>query len=176
MCPRPHPALLSRPFRWLTWGARTGTRRSPRARTPTSGNAASRPATARNRASIDALFTGEDVLNFHDLVRKVPVAEKLVRYAVRLAAASRPSQKEPPGFVKEFVNWGAGLRASQFLILGAKARALLQGRFHVVEEDIQSLAIPTLRHRILLNYRAEAQGTSVDQVISQLLETVKRTT
>jgi MoxR-like ATPase len=119
------------------------------------------------------LFTGEDVLNFHDTVRKVPVAEDLVRYAVRLAAVSRPRQKETPDFVNEWVSWGAGTRAAQFLVLGAKARALLHGRAHVVIEDLQTLAYPTLRHRILINYRAEAEGVTVENVIGRLFETVK---
>ena len=80
--------------------------------------------TARNPETIDALFTGEDVLRIHDLVRKVPIAEDLIRAAVRLAAASRPRQKSSPDFVNDWVSWGAGLRASQFLVLGAKVRAL----------------------------------------------------
>src|SRR5262249_41713364 len=84
--------------------------------------------TARQPLAIETLFSGEDVLRFHHLVRKVPVAEDLVRYAVRLAALSRPHQKDSPDFITNWVSWGAGLRAGQFLILGAKVRALLQGR------------------------------------------------
>jgi len=122
---------------------------------------------------IEALFSGDDVLRFHGMVRKVPVAEDLVRYAVRLAAVSRPHQKESPEFIDNWVSWGAGLRAGQFLILGAKVRALLQGRAHVTPEDIQTLAHPTLRHRILINYRAEAEGITVEKVVDRLLETVK---
>src|SRR6185436_6743360 len=130
--------------------------------------------TARNAEPIVPLFTGEDVLRFHDIVRKVPVAEDLVRYGVRLAASSRPHQNGAPDFINEWVSWGAGLRAGQYLILGAKVRALLQGRAHVILEDLQKLAHPTLRHRILINYRAEAEGTSVDKVIDRLLETVPK--
>jgi len=122
---------------------------------------------------IEPLFTGEDVLRFHDLVRKVPIATDLVRYAVRLAAASRPNQPDTPDFVNEWISWGAGLRAGQFLVLGAKVRALLHGRAHVTIEDIQTLAYPVLRHRILLNYRAEAEGVTVESVIGKLLETVQ---
>jgi len=129
--------------------------------------------TSGKPAAIEALFTGEDVLRFHDLVRKVPIAQDLVRYAVRLAAASRPKQPHAPDFVNEWISWGAGLRAGQFLVLGAKVRALLQGRAHVTIEDIQTLAYPTLRHRILLNYRAEAEGVTVETVIGKLLEAVK---
>ncbi len=129
--------------------------------------------TAGKPAPIEALFTGEDILRFHGLVRQVPIAEELVRYAVQLAAASRPKQANTPAFVNDWVSWGAGTRAAQFLVLGAKARALLAGRAHVTVEDLQHLAQPTLRHRILLNYRAEAEGIRVEDVIRKLLETVK---
>ena len=128
--------------------------------------------TSRMPEPIQALFTGDDVLRFHEIIRRVPIAEDLVRYAVRLASASRPRQKETPDFINEWVSWGAGLRAGQFLVLGAKARALLNGRAHVTPEDIRALASPTLRHRVLLNYRAEAEGMRIDQVIERLLEVV----
>ena len=128
--------------------------------------------TAGRPAPIEPLFTGEDVLRFHDLVRKVPVAEEMVRHAVRLAALSRPQQPGTPDFVNDWVSWGAGTRAAQFLVLGAKARALLRGRAHVSVEDLHALAVPVLRHRILLNYRAEAEGTRVDDVIQRLVAAV----
>jgi MoxR-like ATPase len=129
--------------------------------------------TARTPEAIVPLFTGEDVLRFQSLVRKVPVAEDLIRSAVRLAATSRPHQKNSPDFVNEWISWGAGLRAGQFLVLGSKVRALLHGRAHVTMEDIQALAHPTLRHRILINYRAEAEGVTVGNVIDRLLEIIK---
>ena len=129
--------------------------------------------TSRLAEPISALFTGEDVMRFHEVVRKVPIAEDLVRYAVRLAAASRPHQQGTPDFINEWVSWGAGLRAGQFLVLGAKVRALLHGRAHVTMEDIQTLAHPVMRHRILINYRAEAEGTTVEGVIDRLLQSVK---
>jgi MoxR-like ATPase len=129
--------------------------------------------TAGRPAAIEPLFTGEDVLRFHDLVRKVPVAEEMVRYAVQLAASSRPHQSGTAEFVNEWVSWGAGTRAAQFLILGSKARALLAGRAHVTVEDIQALAAPVLRHRILLNYKAEAEGVRVEDVIKRLVAAVK---
>src|SRR6185503_14534518 len=91
---------------------------------------------------------------------------------VRLAALSRPHQKSSPDFINEWVSWGAGLRAGQFLVLGGKVRALLQGRAHVTLDDIKALAHPTLRHRILINYRAEAEGINVEKVIDRLLEAV----
>ena len=126
--------------------------------------------TAGGSETIEPLFNAEDVQRFNDLVRKVPAAEDLVRYAVQLAAASRPSQDNTPDFVNEWVSWGAGLRAAQFLVLGAKARTLLQGRSHVTAEDIQSVAAPVLRHRILINYRAEAEGITTKKIIEQLLD------
>lgn len=129
--------------------------------------------TAETLPDIAALFGGEDVLRFHEIVRKVPIAEEMVRYAVKLAAASRPRQSITPDFINEWVSWGAGTRAAQFLVLGAKARALLRNRAHVTVEDIQTLSNPTLRHRILLNYRAEAEGITVEAVVKKLLETVK---
>jgi MoxR-like ATPase len=129
--------------------------------------------TAPAGEAINPLFSGEDVLRFHDLVRKVPIAEDLIRLGVRLAAASRPRQPGAPDFVDQWVNWGAGTRAAQFLTLGAKARALLQGRAHVTRDDITALAAPVLRHRILLNYRAEAEGVTLGQVITRLVEHTK---
>ncbi len=130
--------------------------------------------TSRRPEPIEAFFHGEDVLRFHEIVRKVPIAEDVVRYAVRLTAASRPHQKGSPDFVNEWISWGAGLRGAQYLVLGAKARALLLGRAHVTFDDIRTLAYPTLRHRILINYRAEAEGATVEKVIDRLLETVRQ--
>ena len=118
------------------------------------------------------LFSREDVAGFHQVVRQVPVASELVRYAVQLAAASRPRRAESPDFVNQWVNWGAGTRAPQALILASKARALLVGRSHVAIEDLRALAPPVFRHRILLNYRAEAEGLGVADVINRLLEKV----
>ena len=128
--------------------------------------------TAGRPETIQPLFTGADVLRFHEVVRRVPIAEDVVRYAVRLAAASRPGQDGAPDFVNQWVSWGAGLRASQFLVLGAKTRALLAGRAHVSAQDIRSLAHVTMRHRILINYRAEAEGMSVERIIDQLVQTI----
>jgi MoxR-like ATPase len=128
--------------------------------------------TAENAQPITPLFAGEDVLRFHEIVRRVPIAEEMARYAVRLAAASRPHRSGAPDFISDKVSWGAGTRAGQFLVLGAKARALLHQRAHVTVGDLQTLAYPTFRHRILLNYRAEAEGLHVEDIIRQLLETV----
>ncbi len=129
--------------------------------------------TSQRAQPIEPLFTGEDVRQFHEIVRQVPVAEELVRYAVRLADASRPGRAGAPDFINKWVNWGAGLRAAQYMILGAKAGALLAGRAHVTVDDIRQIVPATLRHRILLGYRAEAEGITVEMVIDQLLKHVK---
>ena len=129
--------------------------------------------TSRRPDAIEPIFSGEDVLRFHEVVRRVPIGEEIVRYAVRLAAASRPGQDGTPDFVNHWVSWGAGLRAAQYLVLGAKARALLAGRAHVSLGDIKSLVHPTFRHRILVGYRAEAEGVTAETLIDRLLEHVK---
>ena len=121
--------------------------------------------TSRANEPIESLFSGE-------VVKKVPIADDLARYAVRLADASRPGRPGTPEFIDEWVTWGAGLRAAQYLVLGAKARALLHGRSHVTVEDVKALAHVTMRHRILVGYRAEAEGVTVEKVIDRLLETV----
>ena len=101
------------------------------------------------------------------------LASLITFYAVRLAAASRPGQKGTPDFINDLVSWGAGLRAGQYLVLGGKAQALLDGRSYVSSKDIQALAKPVLRHRILPNYRAEAQGVTVDSLVDRLLAVVE---
>ena len=128
--------------------------------------------TRRDDVQPSPVFSAEEVLRIQGVVRKVPVADSVVRYAVRLAASSRPGQAGAPDFVNEWVNWGAGLRAGQALILGGKARALLQGRAHVTPDDVKALAVPVLRHRILPNFKAEAEGVDADKVVEKLLETV----
>lgn len=132
--------------------------------------------TASHRETIEKLFTADDVKRFHETVRAVPVAEPIVRYAVALADASRPGRETAPDFINHYVNWGAGLRAAQNLVLGGKARALLEGRSHVTAADIRALATPTLRHRILPSYRAEAEGMNVEILIRKLLDHVKAPT
>ena len=128
--------------------------------------------TRRDDVQLNPVFSAEEVLRIQGVVRKVPVADSVVRYAVRLAAASRPGQAGTPDFVNEWVNWGAGLRAGQALILGGEARALLQGRSHVTPDDVKALAVPVLRHRILPNFKAEAEGVDADKIVEKLIETV----
>lgn len=131
--------------------------------------------TAGKPEKIEPIFTGEDVLAFHQIVREVPIATEVASYAVRLVAATRTGRPEAPDFINQWVSWGAGLRAAQMLVLGSKARALLNGRSHVTIDDIDSLALPVLRHRILLSYKAEAEGISVEDCVRRLqkLESLK---
>jgi MoxR-like ATPase len=128
--------------------------------------------TADRPEPIHALFTGQDVENFHAAVRRVPIAEEVAMAAVGLAAASRPQREGTPDFINQWVSWGAGLRAAQTMVLGGKARALLNGNAHVTFDDIRALAKQTLRHRILLSYKAEAEGVSVDDCIDRLISVV----
>lgn len=120
---------------------------------------------------VGGLFCSEEVTAFQKLVRTVPVSRDVVGYAVRLSKSTRPQFEGAPDFVKRFVNWGAGTRAGQSLILGAKVLAVWAGRSHVVVDDVRALAMPVLRHRIQLNYRAEAEGMTVESLIQRLLET-----
>ena len=123
-------------------------------------------------APVDTIFTGEDLLQCHQLIRRVPVSEEVLRYAVKLASATRPGQPNAPEFIENWVEWGAGTRAAQFLILGAKTRALLHNRAHASFDDVRALAHPVLRHRILINYKAEAEGVTMEQVIDRVIESV----
>lgn len=128
--------------------------------------------TTVRQVSFEKTISGPEILEFQRLVRKMPVAEEVMRYAVQLARTSRPSGDNPPDFIKQYLNYGASLRASQFLILGAKARALVHGRYHVALEDIQTLAYPVFRHRILTNFHAESEGIKSEDIIKRLLEVV----
>jgi MoxR-like ATPase len=118
---------------------------------------------------VGGLFGSDDVIAFQRLVRTVPVSSEVVSFAVRLAKATRPQGADAPDFVRKFVNWGAGTRAGQCLVMGAKVLAIWAGRSHVIEEDVMALAHPVLRHRIQLNYKAEAEGVTVESIIQRLL-------
>jgi MoxR-like ATPase len=119
-------------------------------------------------------MSGADIRAYQQLVRKVPVSEVVLRYALNLVRTSRPGGVNPPDFVKNWLAYGASVRAAQYLILGGKARALARGRYHVSFEDIQALARPVLRHRLLRNFHAESERVSTDDVITKLLETVAK--
>jgi MoxR-like ATPase len=123
-------------------------------------------------SALACVLDGKEILAAQRLVRRVPVAEEVARYAVRLVDASRPGQPHSPDFVGEWVKWGASLRASQALILGGKARALMQGRYHVSVADVRALAPAVLRHRIVTNFFAESDGVTADDVVTRLLESV----
>ncbi len=120
----------------------------------------------------ERLISGQDIIDFQKVVRKIPAAESVTRYAVNLARASRPTDKTAPDFIKNWVNYGASLRASQFLILAGKAKAVMQGRYNVSVEDIRHLAFPVLRHRILTNFHAESEQVTTEKIIQKLIETV----
>ncbi len=123
------------------------------------------------QAQADVVTNGEEILDFQQLVRMTPVAESVVRYAVELVRATRPGQNgEGPDFIKKYVNFGASVRAVQFLVLGGKARALMHGRFHVSYDDVRALAVPIMRHRVLLNFHAESDRLSTDDILRRLLE------
>jgi len=128
--------------------------------------------TGADREPPACVLRGDDILEFQKLIRQVFVSEEIARYAVRLVDASRPGRGANLEFVQRWVKWGAGLRASQSLILGGKARALMQGRFHVSVADIAALAPPILRHRIITNFYAESEKVDSDKVVAQLLEAV----
>ena len=121
---------------------------------------------------VEPVFSGADMLDFARLVKMVPLAEPVARYAVQLVQASRPGDTAPD-FVNSWVSWGAGTRGVQGLLLGAKARALLKGRYHVSFGDVQAVAPNVLRHRILTNFRAEADRVNAEDVINRLLETIQ---
>jgi MoxR-like ATPase len=126
--------------------------------------------TANLVANIETVTTAEEILDFQRLVRMVPIAESVAKYAVDLIRATRPVEPTAPDFVKKYVNFGASVRAAQFLVLAAKARALMRGRYHVSYEDLRSLAAPVLRHRILLNFHAESERLSSDDILKRILE------
>ncbi|HWP02912.1 MAG TPA: MoxR family ATPase [Gemmatimonadaceae bacterium] len=131
-----------------------------------------RATTAVQDFTFQHAITGPDIVAFQQLVRRVPVAEPVARYAVNLARASRPVSPAAPDFVKKWVAYGASVRAAQYLVLGAKARALMEGRYHVGFEDIRALAHPVLRHRILTNFHAQSERVTTDQIVDRLLEVV----
>ena len=128
--------------------------------------------TAAYEPEIEPVITGEEVLRIQRVVRKVPIAEAIVDYAVELNRQTRPAS-DALDFIQDWVQWGAGPRASQYLVLGAKARAILHGRYHVAYEDIKAVAVPVLRHRILTNFNAEADGITSLDIINRLLENVE---
>jgi len=131
-----------------------------------------RQQTRDHRPELARVLSPMRILQLQELVRRVPAADHVVKYAVALARSTRPTAPNAPAFIKEAVSWGAGPRASQFLILAAKARAILDGRFAVSTDDVAALARPTLQHRLILNYRAEAEGLRAGELVDRLLSVV----
>ena len=131
-----------------------------------------RTTTVVQRPEFQHAVTGADLVAFQELIRKVPVSDAVLRYALNLVRTSRSVAGEAPDFIKKWVAYGASVRAAQYLILGGKARAVTQGRYHVSFDDVRSLANPVMRHRILLNFHAESEGVTSEQIIAQLLEAV----
>ena len=130
--------------------------------------------TATRVMNAEAVTSAEDLLDFQQLVRMVPIAETLARHVVNLVRATRPKSENAPDFVKKYVNYGASVRAAQFIVLAAKARALSHKRYHVTYEDITSVVAPVLRHRILLNFHADSDHIDADELLTRLLIQVQR--
>jgi len=130
--------------------------------------------TATRVTKIEAVTSAEDMLDFQQLVRMVPIAETLARYVVSLVRATRPKSENAPDFVTKYVNYGGSTRAAQFIVLAAKARALSRKRYHVTYDDITSMVVPVLRHRILLNFHAESDRIDTDEILNRLIAHVPR--
>ncbi|MEZ5430959.1 MAG: MoxR family ATPase [Verrucomicrobiales bacterium] len=129
-----------------------------------------RRVTGSHRASVAKQLDAASVMRLQEVVRRVPVADHVIEYAAKLARATRPKEAEAPDFVREMVAWGAGPRAGIYLILAAKARAILHGRYHAITEDVRAVAHPVLRHRVITTFNAEAAGVSSDDIITALID------
>ena len=125
--------------------------------------------TSEYKPTLNKVINAKEIINFQDLVRKVPVAENVIKFAVEIVSRTRPTNNNSPEFIKHWISWGAGPRASQYLLLAAKTRAITQGRFTPNIDDIKSAMIPVLRHRIITNFNAEAEGISSIEVIMKLI-------
>src|SRR4029077_13067233 len=130
--------------------------------------------TMPNAPKLDQVLSATDILEMQDIVRKVPVAPYVIRYAMKFTRQTRKAKGEVPDFIREYVTWGAGPRATQFLVLGAKARAVLHGRYYVSCEDIREVAVPVLGHRIITNFNAEAEGVKPADIVRRLTELIPR--
>jgi len=128
--------------------------------------------TAPSESELRPVLTAAEIVDLQRLVLKVPIADHVVRYAMQLARLTRLGDPNAPDFIRRYVRWGAGPRAGQYMILGGKARAVLNGRYYVSTDDIRHVAHPVLRHRIITNFNAEAEGITTDQLVSQLIERV----
>jgi MoxR-like ATPase len=132
-----------------------------------------RRTTADIETHIEPRLTADEIVSLSHIVRRVPIADHVARYALQLARLSRSSESEAPDFVRQYVRWGAGPRASQYMVVGAKARAVMHGRTFVNHEDIRAVAAPVLRHRIKTNFAADAEGITADEIVRRLIATVR---
>src|SRR6266480_990292 len=128
--------------------------------------------TSTAKPDLNTLLDADQILNLQHIVRQVVVADHVFEYAADLVRATRPRDAGVPKFISELVSWGAGPRASQFLILGGKARAILHGRLHVTTDDIKAVAYPVLRHRLVTTFHADAEGISTDDIVRKLLKEI----
>ena len=120
----------------------------------------------------EPVLSAADILHVQKVLRKLPVSDHVVDYAVALTRATRPNEKHTPQFINEWLTWGAGPRAAQYLVLGAKAHAVMQGRLNVGTDDVRHVAKPVLRHRLFTNFNADAEGVTPDRVVEKLIEVV----
>lgn len=125
--------------------------------------------TGDSQPTLSPVISGEEILYYQGLVRRIPVPDNVLEYAVKLATRTRPGKEGTPAIINDHVSWGAGPRASQYLVLGAKAHALARGRFSPDIADVQAVALPILRHRLVRNYKAEAEGVTVDRIVAGIL-------
>ncbi|HOD83547.1 MAG TPA: MoxR family ATPase, partial [Phycisphaerae bacterium] len=128
--------------------------------------------TAVQNVQLTNVLDGSDIIKLQEIIRRVPVADHVIHYAMRLVRATRILEGQVPDIVRDYISWGAGPRACQYLIMGAKVRSVLHGRFHASTEDIQAVAKPVLRHRIVTNFNADAEGYSTDKIVDKLLEII----
>jgi MoxR-like ATPase len=131
-----------------------------------------RQVTGAAEPSLSEVLGRDDILRLQNLVRRVPVADHIFHYAAKLARSTRPKDPESPEFIRNWLSWGAGPRASLFMILAGKARSILRGRYHVSVEDVQAVALPVLRHRIIPNFAAQSEGLNSDDIVKKLLDTI----
>ena len=131
-----------------------------------------RMTTTDEEMEVDEILSGEEIIALQHIVRRVPIADHVIRYAMKFARLTRVHKGDVPDFIKEWVSWGAGPRAGQYLILGGKARAILRGRYYVSCEDIREVAAPVLRHRIITNFNAEAEGITADSIVQKLVDII----
>ena len=131
-----------------------------------------RQTTATEQPKVENVLSFEEIIALQATVRRIPVADHVIRYAMQFARLTRREKGDVPDFINQYVSWGAGPRASQYLILGAKARAMLNGRAYVNTDDVRAVAAPVLRHRIVTNFNAEAEGVSADEIVRRLSELI----